>query len=64
VSGAPTEDSDAGLVAVRADGQRRLYRTRPEPLRAVDDWLGPYRARWSARLDDLERHLDTMEDDA
>jgi DNA-binding transcriptional ArsR family regulator len=54
---------DAGLVAVRADGQRRLYRARPEPLREVDDWLRPYREQWSARLDDLERHLDTMEDD-
>jgi DNA-binding transcriptional ArsR family regulator len=53
---------DAGLVAVRSDAQRRLYRLRPEPLRAVDDWLEPYRAEWSARLDALERHLDTMED--
>ncbi|HEX5587248.1 MAG TPA: metalloregulator ArsR/SmtB family transcription factor [Acidimicrobiia bacterium] len=53
---------DAGLVEVRADAQRRLYRARPEPLRAIDDWLAPYRAQWSARLDDLERHLDSMED--
>jgi DNA-binding transcriptional ArsR family regulator len=52
---------DAGLVEVRADAQRRLYRVRPEPLRAIDDWLAPYRAQWSVRLDDLERHLDTME---
>jgi len=53
---------DAGLVTVRADAQRRLYRVRAEPLRAIDDWLAPYRARWSHHLDDLERHLDTMED--
>jgi DNA-binding transcriptional ArsR family regulator len=53
---------DAGLVAVRADAQRRLYRVRPEPLRAIDDWLAPYRAMWSDRLDDLEHHLDAMED--
>jgi DNA-binding transcriptional ArsR family regulator len=53
---------DAGLVAVRADAQRRLYRVRPEPLRAIDDWLAPYRAMWSDRLGDLERHLDAMED--
>ena len=51
---------DAGLVDVRADAQRRLYRVRAEPLRAVDDWLEPYRALWAARFDDLERHLDTM----
>jgi DNA-binding transcriptional ArsR family regulator len=53
---------DAGLVTVRADAQRRLYRVRAEPLRAVDDWLAPYRARWSRHLDHLEQHLDTMED--
>lgn len=51
---------EAGLVDVRADAQRRLYRVRAEPLRAIDEWLEPYRALWSARLDDLERHLDAM----
>jgi DNA-binding transcriptional ArsR family regulator len=51
---------EAGLVEVRGDAQRRLYRVRPEPLRAVDEWLAPYRATWATRLDHLERHLDTM----
>ena len=51
---------DAGLVDVRSDAQRRLYRVRAEPLRAVDAWLEPYRALWASHLDDLERHLDTM----
>jgi DNA-binding transcriptional ArsR family regulator len=53
---------EAGLVDVRADAQRRLYRVRPEPLRALDEWLAPYRRMWAASLDDLERHLDTMTD--
>src|SRR4051812_31982626 len=48
---------DAGLVEVRRDAQRRLYRLRPEPLMALDEWLEPYRAEWTARLDSLERHL-------
>jgi DNA-binding transcriptional ArsR family regulator len=48
---------DAGLVEVRRDAQRRLYRLRPEPLMELDAWLEPYRAEWSARLDSLERHL-------
>ena len=52
---------DAGLVEVRIDAQRRLYRVRPEPLRDVAQWLEPYRLLWEARLDDLERHLETME---
>jgi DNA-binding transcriptional ArsR family regulator len=53
---------EAGLVAVRPEAQQRLYRVRPEPLRAMDDWLEPYRRIWSERLDDLERHLDDMPD--
>jgi DNA-binding transcriptional ArsR family regulator len=48
---------EAGLVAVRADGKRRLYALRPESLAEVDEWLEPYRAFWSRRLDALERHL-------
>ena len=54
---------DAGLVDVRVDAQRRLYRVRPEPLRSIDEWLAPYREMWAERLDDLERHLDTMEEE-
>src|SRR6187200_3130778 len=34
---------DAGLVEVRRDAQRRLYRLRVEPLMALDAWLEPYR---------------------
>jgi len=55
---------DAGLVESRIDAQRRLYRVRAEPLRAVDEWLEPYRALWASRLDELERHLDAMPDEA
>ena len=51
---------DAGLVVVRAEGTRRLYRLRPEGLREVEAWLEPYRVLWAGRLDDLERHLDRM----
>lgn len=48
---------DAGLVTVRADGQRRLYRLRAEPLAEVDKWLEPYRQMWRDSLDQLEEHL-------
>ena len=54
---------DAGLVEVRTDAQRRLYRVNPGPLRELDAWLAPYRRMWATRLDDLERHLDRMPDD-
>ena len=52
---------EAGLVEVRTDAQRRLYRIRTEPLREIDEWLAPYRAAWAGRLDALEAHLDDME---
>ena len=52
---------EAGLVEVRADAQRRIYRLRTDPLQALDAWLDPYRALWATRLDALERHLDTKE---
>lgn len=51
---------EAGLVAVRPDAQRRLYRLRPERLEEVHQWLTPFRELWADRLDRLERHLDTL----
>lgn len=49
---------DAGLVEVRADAQRRMYRVRAEPLVEVDEWLAPYRQMWARSLDRLGRHLE------
>jgi DNA-binding transcriptional ArsR family regulator len=48
---------EAGLVEARVDGQRRLYRVRPEPLAELDAWLEPYRRMWRTSLDRLENHL-------
>jgi DNA-binding transcriptional ArsR family regulator len=49
---------ESQLVDVRPDGARRVYSLRPAALAEVDRWLDTYRRFWSARLDDLERHLD------
>jgi len=49
---------EAGLVGSRAEGKRRVYALRPEPLAEVDAWLEPYREQWSQSLDALERHLE------
>jgi DNA-binding transcriptional ArsR family regulator len=48
---------DAGLVTVRVDAQRRLYRIRPEPLAELDAWLDDYRALWRSRLDALHTEI-------
>lgn len=52
---------EAGFVESRIEGQRRLYRLRPEPLQELDAWLEPFRQAWSAHFDALERHLDRMD---
>jgi DNA-binding transcriptional ArsR family regulator len=49
---------EAGLVSVRPDGQRRLYRLEAGQLAALDAWLTPFRAFWADRLDALEKHLE------
>jgi DNA-binding transcriptional ArsR family regulator len=51
-----------GFVSVSPDAQRRVYHLRPEPLRALDAWLEPYRTTWANRLDALTAHLDRMEE--
>lgn len=42
---------EAGFVAMRPDGQRRLYSLKAEPFRELDAWLADYRQLWEARLD-------------
>lgn len=49
---------EAGLVSVRADGQRRLYRLEPGGLTDLEAWLAPYRHFWSDRLARLDQHLE------
>src|ERR1041385_5277691 len=52
---------EAGFVESRIEAQRRLYRLRPEPLKELDAWLGPFRRFWSRHVDALEKHLEKME---
>jgi DNA-binding transcriptional ArsR family regulator len=46
---------DAGLVAVRPVGQRRLYAIRPEGLESVREFLAEL---WPRRLEDLKRAVE------
>jgi DNA-binding transcriptional ArsR family regulator len=55
---------EAGLVTVRPDAQRRLYRLQLEPLAELDAWLAPYRRLWNERLDALNGHLERKLNDA
>ena len=49
---------EAGLVRVRKDRQRRIYRLNAGGLGELEEWLGKVKRFWGPRLDDLERALD------
>lgn len=46
---------EAGVVRVRAEGQRRLYRVDVIKLAMLSDWLQQF---WADRLDALDAHLE------
>ena len=46
--------SDAGLVDVRVDAQRRIYALRPAPLKELEAWIERYRRVWEANFQRLD----------
>lgn len=48
---------DAGIVASRAEAQRRIYRLNDDSLDELEAWLGKVRDYWTQRLDNLEQLL-------
>lgn len=55
-----------GFAVARAEGTRRVYAVRTEPLQEVDAWLERYRGFWQGRMGALEtevargRHLEEI----
>jgi DNA-binding transcriptional ArsR family regulator len=43
--------TDAGIVQMRPDGQKRLYSVRKEAFDQLEAWVAGYRRYWEARLD-------------
>jgi len=52
--------SEAGLVDVRVDAQRRIYALRPAPLQELEAWLERYRRIWESNFQRLDALLDDM----
>ena len=50
--------SEAGLVSVRREGTRRIYRARPEGLSELREYLDEF---WSVRLDRLKAAAERAE---
>ncbi|UQN09824.1 helix-turn-helix transcriptional regulator [Deinococcus sp. QL22] len=53
--------SDAGLVEAEAIANRRIYRLRVQPFQDLDDWIGSYRSLWADRFDQLDTHLQRLQ---
>jgi DNA-binding transcriptional ArsR family regulator len=52
--------SEAGLVDVRVDAQRRIYALRPLALQALGVWIESYRRLWEANFQRLDALLDEL----
>jgi DNA-binding transcriptional ArsR family regulator len=52
---------EAGLVARRREGRQAYYRVNPRGIKPLVDWIGTYRAFWTASLDRLEALLERMD---
>ena len=55
--------SEAGLVDVRVDAQRRIYALRPGPLPELEGWLDRYRRLWEDNFQRLDAVLGKLETD-
>ena len=52
--------SEAGLVDVRVDAQRRIYALRPAPLQELEVWLERYRRIWEQNFRRLDAVLEEL----
>jgi DNA-binding transcriptional ArsR family regulator len=49
---------DVGLVTVRRDGRRALYRTNADTLRTVHDWSRMFAQYWRGQLRRIKAHAE------
>ncbi|MGP6189688.1 MAG: ArsR/SmtB family transcription factor [Vulcanimicrobiaceae bacterium] len=50
---------EAGLIATRRDGRRKLHYLNPVPIQLIyDRWVSKYASRWTRTLADLKQCLE------
>lgn len=49
---------EVGLVSVRGEGQRRLYRLNAERLRPIHDWVRNFERFWDDQLDRIRQRAE------
>lgn len=55
--------SDSGILEAKVDGNRRIYRLRPEPFQAMDAWVKSFRQVMEDRFDQLEDYLRELQNE-
>ena len=53
---------EVGVVEVRGDGRRRLYRLNGQALKPIHDWVRAYERTWSERFDQFDVVLDELKE--
>jgi DNA-binding transcriptional ArsR family regulator len=51
---------EVGVVEVRSEGRRRLYRLNGRALKPIHDWVKPYERSWSERFDELDAVVEEL----
>lgn len=49
---------DVGLVCVRREGRRTMYRIHGEGLRTIHDWSGMFSRHWRGQLQRIKAHAE------
>jgi DNA-binding transcriptional ArsR family regulator len=53
---------DVGLVHVRRDGRRKLYRTNAEAIRPLHEWTSRFERLWGHQLERVKARAETKRD--
>ena len=53
--------SEAGLVEVNAEANKRFYKLRQEPFKEMEQWLESWHRVWDERFDRLEDYLKELQ---
>jgi DNA-binding transcriptional ArsR family regulator len=49
---------NVGLVTVRRDGRRTMYRTNADTLRTIHEWSGMFAQHWRGQLRRIKSHAE------
>jgi len=53
--------TECGLIVLKQSGRERFCEAKLQKLHEVSDWVEQYRKMWTARLDNLEEYLATLQ---